>query len=105
MVSVFPNSLRNLHTVKSWEFMGLEKEDTVTPQSIWKPANYGQDVIIANLDTGYFQPLSLSLSLLSLSLPLSLPLSLSPFLVQSIEYLNVDFFFSFFLRERIHRLP
>ncbi|CAA7407163.1 unnamed protein product [Spirodela intermedia] len=52
VLSVFPNRLRKLHTTKSWEFMGLEKDGAVGPYSIWARAKYGQDVIIANIDTG-----------------------------------------------------
>ncbi|MQM21882.1 hypothetical protein Taro_054928, partial [Colocasia esculenta] len=52
VISVFPNKLRKLHTVNSWEFLGLEKDGVVPDNSIWRRASYGRDVIIGNLDTG-----------------------------------------------------
>ncbi|XP_047322976.1 subtilisin-like protease SBT5.4 [Impatiens glandulifera] len=57
VVSVFPNKGRDLHTTRSWDFLSLEvkdkiKLDTFRPNSLWRKANYGEDVIIANLDTG-----------------------------------------------------
>ncbi|MQL86381.1 hypothetical protein Taro_018910 [Colocasia esculenta] len=53
VISVFPNKLRKLHTVNSWEFLGLEKDGAVPDQSsIWRRASYGRDVIIGNLDSG-----------------------------------------------------
>lgn len=46
--------------------MGLEHENgVVPPSSIWKKANYGENIIIGNLDTGepfsFFQLLLLLL--------------------------------------------
>lgn len=52
MVSVFPNKAKKLHTTHSWDFMSLEKNGVVDPSSIWEKAKYGEDVIMANLDTG-----------------------------------------------------
>ncbi|GMP75936.1 hypothetical protein CsSME_00032844 [Camellia sinensis var. sinensis] len=52
VVSVFLNKAKHLHTTHSWDFMLLEKNGVVHNQSIWKRAAFGQDVIIANLDTG-----------------------------------------------------
>ncbi|WCJ32550.1 Subtilisin-like protease [Euphorbia peplus] len=46
--SVFLNKKYNLHTTESWNFLGVENQG----DSIWKTAKYGEDVIIANIDTG-----------------------------------------------------
>ncbi|KAF2292386.1 hypothetical protein GH714_021704 [Hevea brasiliensis] len=53
VVSVFPNAGRKLHTTHSWEFMSLEMNSGVIHRgSLWNKANFGEDTIIANLDTG-----------------------------------------------------
>lgn len=53
--SVFLNRKYELYTTHSWEFLGLENNNgAATKNSIWKKAKYGQDVIIANLDTGEY---------------------------------------------------
>ena len=52
VVSVFKSQLRELHTTRSWEFLGLQRNGKVNGNSAWKKAKFGQDVIIANLDTG-----------------------------------------------------
>ncbi|XP_043699024.1 subtilisin-like protease SBT5.4 [Telopea speciosissima] len=52
VVSVFPNRGRQLHTTRSWDFLGLEKNGVVKSGSIWEKARFGEDTIIANLDTG-----------------------------------------------------
>ncbi|KAK3133626.1 hypothetical protein QOZ80_6AG0538980 [Eleusine coracana subsp. coracana] len=52
VVSVFPNRGHRLHTTRSWEFMGMEKNGRVKAGSIWAKAKFGQGVIIGNLDTG-----------------------------------------------------
>ncbi|KAH0681150.1 hypothetical protein KY284_022235 [Solanum tuberosum] len=51
VISVFLNKARKLHTTHSWEFMRLEKNGVVHPKSLWNKAEFGQDIIIANLDT------------------------------------------------------
>ncbi|CAK7331058.1 unnamed protein product [Dovyalis caffra] len=51
VVSVFLNWGRKLHTTHSWDFMLLEKNSVVYPSSLWKRARFGEDSIIANLDT------------------------------------------------------
>ncbi|KAL8150955.1 hypothetical protein V2J09_020763 [Rumex salicifolius] len=48
VVSVFLNSGRKLHTTRSWSFLGLPDNGV----SIWEKARFGEDTIIANLDTG-----------------------------------------------------
>ncbi|KAF2303561.1 hypothetical protein GH714_019172 [Hevea brasiliensis] len=51
--SVMLNRKYELHTTHSWEFLGLENNNgAATKNSIWKKAKYGEDVIIANFDTG-----------------------------------------------------
>ncbi|XP_057956786.1 subtilisin-like protease SBT5.4 [Malania oleifera] len=52
VASVFPNNGRKLHTTRSWDFLGLEKDGEVPPLSIWKKARFGEDAIIGNIDTG-----------------------------------------------------
>ncbi|KAJ8426163.1 hypothetical protein Cgig2_032645 [Carnegiea gigantea] len=54
VITIFPNKGRKLHTTRSWMFLGLENNGVVPPDSIWKKAGFGEDVIIANLDTGQF---------------------------------------------------
>ncbi|KAK3200170.1 hypothetical protein Dsin_023585 [Dipteronia sinensis] len=56
-VSIFENKLLQLHTTRSWEFLGLEKGGDVPLESLWKKANFGEDIIIANIDTGRLIPL------------------------------------------------
>ncbi|KAK2639987.1 hypothetical protein Ddye_027782 [Dipteronia dyeriana] len=51
-VSIFENKLLQLHTTRSWEFLGLEKGGDVPLESLLKKANFGEDIIIANIDTG-----------------------------------------------------
>ncbi|XP_062079029.1 subtilisin-like protease SBT5.4 isoform X2 [Humulus lupulus] len=53
VVSVFLSKGRKLHTTRSWEFLRLEKAGGDVPyQSLWNKARFGEDIIIANLDTG-----------------------------------------------------
>ncbi|KAL5577743.1 hypothetical protein UlMin_019442 [Ulmus minor] len=52
VVSVFLNKGRQLHTTRSWDFLGLEENGVDHSSSLWEKAHYGQDTIIANLDTG-----------------------------------------------------
>ncbi|KAH7837867.1 hypothetical protein Vadar_019105 [Vaccinium darrowii] len=52
VVSVFLNKAKHLHTTHSWEFLMLENTGVVRHNSLWKKANYGEDIIIGNLDTG-----------------------------------------------------
>lgn len=66
MVSVFPNEANQLHTTRSWEFLGLERNGQIPPESIWVKARFGEDVIIGNLDTGTIHILPLLLHLLFL---------------------------------------
>lgn len=54
VISVFENTMKTLHTTRSWDVMGgfLNRQGKAHPESIWAKANYGDDVIIANFDTG-----------------------------------------------------
>ncbi|CAI9260395.1 unnamed protein product [Lactuca saligna] len=52
VVSVFLNKGRQLHTTRSWDFMGLEDNGVISSSSIWKKASFGENTIIGNLDTG-----------------------------------------------------
>ena len=52
VLSVIPNRGYTLHTTHSWEFLGLERDGRVPKQSLWRKARFGEDTIIANLDTG-----------------------------------------------------
>ena len=53
VVSVIMDKVYKLHTTRSWQFLGLEGTDGVVAQdSAWKRARYGEDTIIANIDSG-----------------------------------------------------
>ncbi|OEL28984.1 Subtilisin-like protease SBT5.3 [Dichanthelium oligosanthes] len=52
VVTVLESKMLKLHTTRSWDFMDLERDGQILPDSIWKHAKFGQDVIIANLDSG-----------------------------------------------------
>nr|GLL29428.1 subtilisin-like protease SBT5.3 isoform X2 [Ipomoea trifida] len=53
VVSVFLNRARQLHTTRSWDFLGLESDGgKIHKHSIWKQARFGEDTIIGNLDSG-----------------------------------------------------
>lgn len=53
VLSVFPNRGRKLQTTRSWQFMGVEKNNGEVPRwSAWDVGRYGEDTIIANLDSG-----------------------------------------------------
>ncbi|KAI4311838.1 hypothetical protein MLD38_036701 [Melastoma candidum] len=52
VVSVFLDHGRKLHTTHSWDFMLLEHDGVIQHGSLWEKADFGEDIIIANLDTG-----------------------------------------------------
>ncbi|XP_023520263.1 subtilisin-like protease SBT5.4 [Cucurbita pepo subsp. pepo] len=52
VAAVLPNKAKELHTTHSWEFMHLEKNGVIPSSSPWRKARFGEDVIIANLDSG-----------------------------------------------------
>ena len=51
VVSVFLNQKKELHTPRSWEFLGLERNGKILADSIWAKADFGEDILIGNLDT------------------------------------------------------
>ncbi|CAL5198117.1 unnamed protein product [Lathyrus oleraceus] len=51
VVSLFLNKRYELHTTRSWEFLGLERGGVYPTDSVWKKT-LGEDIIIGNLDTG-----------------------------------------------------
>lgn len=51
VVSVFLNKKYELHTTRSWGFLGLERGGEFAKDSLWKKS-LGKDIIIGNLDTG-----------------------------------------------------
>ncbi|CBI38462.3 unnamed protein product, partial [Vitis vinifera] len=52
VLSVFLNQKNELHTTRSWEFLGLERNGEIPANSIWVKARFGEEIIIGNLDTG-----------------------------------------------------
>ncbi|XP_004492921.1 subtilisin-like protease Glyma18g48580 [Cicer arietinum] len=49
VVSVFLSKEHKLHTTRSWEFLGLRGNDI---NSAWQKGRFGENTIIANIDTG-----------------------------------------------------
>lgn len=49
---MFLNRGKKLHTTRSWNFLGLERDGKIHSGSLWKKARFGEDTIIGNLDTG-----------------------------------------------------
>lgn len=67
VLSVFPDKGRKKHTTNSWGFLMLNNyEGRIQRDSLWKKANFSEDIIIANLDTGIFICISDSLVLVSI---------------------------------------
>jgi hypothetical protein len=54
VVSVFLSKEYKLHTTRSWEFLGLEKDGGISLDSAWWMARFGEDTIMANLDSGIY---------------------------------------------------
>ncbi|KAI4366211.1 hypothetical protein MLD38_022116 [Melastoma candidum] len=52
VMAVFPKRTRKLHTMRTWDFLGLGKGGAAMPGSTRERAMFGEDMIIANLDTG-----------------------------------------------------
>ncbi|KAK9052748.1 hypothetical protein SSX86_029378 [Deinandra increscens subsp. villosa] len=52
VATVIQSKGRKLHTTHSWDFLKLEKNGFVGPSSLWSKARFGENIIIANLDTG-----------------------------------------------------
>ncbi|XP_058733827.1 subtilisin-like protease SBT5.3 [Vicia villosa] len=51
VVSMFLNKRYELHTTRSWNFLGLERDGGFPNDSAWKKS-LGEDIIIGNLDSG-----------------------------------------------------
>ena len=49
VVSVFLSKKHKLHTTRSWEFLGLHRSGK---NSAWQEGSFGENTIIANIDTG-----------------------------------------------------
>ena len=56
MISVFPNRGRQLHTTRSWQFLGLAGPGGAPRGGAWRKARFGADTIIGNFDTGEPMP-------------------------------------------------
>lgn len=65
VLSVFLDQGRKKHTTNSWEFLNMNAEGFIRRDSLWKQANFGEDIIIANLDTGEYMCISDVLVLVS----------------------------------------
>ncbi|KAF7815673.1 subtilisin-like protease [Senna tora] len=52
VVSVFVSKMHKLHTTRSWAFLQQERNRRVNRNSAWKRGRFGQNTIIANIDTG-----------------------------------------------------
>ncbi|XP_028751886.1 subtilisin-like protease Glyma18g48580 [Neltuma alba] len=52
VVSVFLSQSHKVHTTRSWEFLGQERNGRVRADSAWVKGRFGQNVIIGSLDTG-----------------------------------------------------
>ncbi|XP_076932353.1 subtilisin-like protease SBT5.4 [Bidens hawaiensis] len=52
VVLMIQNKGIKLHTTHSWDFLKLENNGLVGSSSLWAKAKYGENIIIANLDTG-----------------------------------------------------
>ncbi|KAG0499127.1 hypothetical protein HPP92_003818 [Vanilla planifolia] len=52
VISVFESKLKQLHTTRTWSLLGLQTKGDVPSTSAWAEGDFGEDVIIAHLDTG-----------------------------------------------------
>ncbi|KAK7372609.1 hypothetical protein VNO80_05995 [Phaseolus coccineus] len=52
VISVFLSKEYKLHTTRSWDFLGLEKYGGIPAESAWWKAKFGENTVIANLDSG-----------------------------------------------------
>eukprot|EP00258_Populus_trichocarpa_P035694 XP_024451713.1 subtilisin-like protease SBT5.4 [Populus trichocarpa] len=52
VVSIFENKENRMYTTHSWDFLGFEKNGVPSLYSLQKKANFGEDIIIGNLDSG-----------------------------------------------------
>ena len=51
VTSVTPNRMFTVHTTHSWDFLGLN--DNSKDNTLLQKANYGEDIIIGVIDSGY----------------------------------------------------
>ena len=51
-MTVFLNKGHKLHTTRSWEFLGLDKQGIQPAGSAWRRGRLGENTIIGNIDTG-----------------------------------------------------
>ncbi|KAG0498329.1 hypothetical protein HPP92_003020 [Vanilla planifolia] len=51
VISVFENKRHKLHTTRSWQFLGLERDGEIPQESLWRKAKFGEDLIIGNIDS------------------------------------------------------
>ncbi|GAB4845861.1 hypothetical protein Ancab_024865 [Ancistrocladus abbreviatus] len=53
VMSIHECQKRKLQTTRSWQFLGLEgRGGVIADDSMWRKADFGEDIIIANIDTG-----------------------------------------------------
>ncbi|CAO2038007.1 unnamed protein product [Urochloa humidicola] len=52
VVSVKPNTHHEIHTTRSWDFLGLGYDQSSSSSDLLKKAKYGEDIIVGVLDTG-----------------------------------------------------
>ncbi|CAN6251110.1 unnamed protein product [Urochloa humidicola] len=52
VVSVKPNTHYKTHTTRSWDFLGLDYDQSSSSSDLLKKAKYGEDIIVGVLDTG-----------------------------------------------------
>ncbi|QCD85930.1 Peptidase S8 [Vigna unguiculata] len=52
VISVFLSKEYKLHTTRSWDFLGMEKYGGIPTESAWLKGKFGEDTVIANLDSG-----------------------------------------------------
>lgn len=53
VVRVLPNVLYDLHTTRSWDFLGLSPSPS--PSNLLQMSNLGDGIIIGVVDTGQFK--------------------------------------------------
>ncbi|MGD7340669.1 S8 family serine peptidase, partial [Ralstonia pseudosolanacearum] len=57
VISIFESKPSKLYTTNSWNYLGMEEpagaiNHASNPNSLWEKAKYGENIIIANFDTG-----------------------------------------------------
>lgn len=54
VLSIFLDEGRKVQTTRSWDFLGLEKDNVIPQNSAWNKGRFGEDVIIGVIDSGLF---------------------------------------------------